>query len=235
MEETAYFLNLTVKSDKPVILVGSMRSSTAISADGPGNLYAGVAAAASPNSKGRGVLCCMNNLLLDAKDVIKMHTTDVATFQSANYGKVGYVYNGEAIYNRSIDNLHTTKSEFDVTGLEKLPQVGIVYGYANCSPLPFQAFVDANFDGIVLAGVGDGNFYKDVFDVALKAREKGILVVRSSRCPTGPTCLNGEVDDEKYEFVAALTLNPQKARVLLMLALTKTHDWKKIQEYFAMY
>ena len=212
-----------------------MRSSTAISADGPGNLYAGVAAAASPNSKGRGVLCCMNNLLLDAKDVIKMHTTDVATFQSANYGKVGYVYNGEAIYNRTIDNLHTTKSEFDVTGLEKLPQVGIVYGYANCSPLPFQAFVDANFDGIVLAGVGDGNFYKDVFDVALKAREKGILVVRSSRCPTGPTCLNGEVDDEKYEFVAALTLNPQKARVLLMLALTKTHDWKKIQEYFSIY
>ena len=115
MEETAYFLNLTVKSDKPVILVGSMRSSTAISADGPGNLYAGVAAAASPNSKGRGVMCCMNNLLLDAKEIIKMHTTDVATFQAANYGKVGYVYNGEAIYNRSIDNLHTTKSEFDVT------------------------------------------------------------------------------------------------------------------------
>ena len=216
MEETAYFLNLTVKSDKPVILVGSMRSSTAISADGPGNLYAGVAAAASPNSKGRGVMCCMNNLLLDAKDVIKMHTTDVATFQTANYGKVGYVYNGEAIYNRSIDNLHTTKSEFDVTGLEKLPQVGIVYGYANASPLPFQAFIDAKFDG-------------------LKARQKGINVVRSSRCPTGPTCLNGEVDDEKYEFVASLTLNPQKARVLLMLALTKTRDWKQIQEYFKKY
>ena len=214
MEETAYFLNLTVKSDKPVILVGSMRSSTAISADGPGNLYAGVAAAASPNSKGRGVMCCMNNLLLDAKDVIKMHTTDVATFQTANYGKVGYVYNGEAIYNRSIDNL---------------------YGYANASPLPFQAFIDAKFDGIVLAGVGDGNFYTDVFDAALKARQKGINVVRASRCPTGPTCLNGEVDDEKYEFVASLTLNPQKARVLLMLALTKTRDWKQIQEYFKKY
>ena len=148
---------------------------------------------------------------------------------------MGYVYNGEAIYNRSIDNIHTTKSEFDVTGMEKLPQVGIVYGYANCSPLPFQAFIDAKFDGIVLAGVGDGNFYTDVFDVALKARQKGINVVRSSRCPTGPTCLNGEVDDEKYEFVASLTLNPQKARVLLMLALTKTRDWKQIQEYFKKY
>jgi len=235
MEETAYFLNLTVHSDKPVILVGSMRPSTGISADGPGNLYAGVVAAASPNSKGKGVMCCMNNLLLDAKDVVKMHTTDVATFQGANYGKIGYVYNGQAIYNRSVDNLHTTRSEFNVDNLTELPKVGIVYGYANCSPLPMQAFVDANYDGIVLAGVGDGNFYKDVFDVALKAREKGINIVRSSRVPTGPTCLNGEVDDEKYHFVAALTLNPQKARVLLMLALTKTNDWKQIQEYFNKY
>ena len=124
---------------------------------------------------------------------------------------------------------------FNVENLTELPKVGIVYGYANCSPLPMQAFVDAKYDGIVLAGVGDGNFYKDVFDVALKAREKGINIVRSSRCPTGPTCLNGEVDDEKYHFVAALTLNPQKARVLLMLALTKTNDWRTIQEYFKKY
>ena len=121
------------------------------------------------------------------------------------------------------------------TFLTELPKVGIVYGYANCSPLPMEAFVNAKFDGIVLAGVGDGNFYKDVFDEALKARQKGILVVRSSRVPTGPTCLNGEVDDTKYQFVASLALNPQKARVLLMLALTKTHDWQKIQEYFQKY
>lgn len=235
MEETAYFLNLTVHSDKPVILAGAMRSSTAISADGPANLYNAVAAAASPKSKGRGVMCCMNNLLLDAKDIIKLHTTDLATFQAANYGKIGYVYNGEAIYNRTVENLHTTRSEFDVENLTELPKVGIVYGYANCSPLPMQAFIDAKFDGIVLAGVGDGNFYKDVFDVALKARQKGINIVRSSRVPTGPTCLNGEVDDAKYHFVAALTLNPQKARVLLMLALTKTRDWQKIQEYFSKY
>jgi L-asparaginase len=98
-----------------------------------------------------------------------------------------------------------------------------------------QAFVDAKFDGIVLAGVGDGNFYKDVFDVAVKAQESGIQIVRSSRCPTGPTCLNSEVDDAKYHFVASLDLNPQKARVLLMLALTKTHDWNQIQEYFKKY
>lgn len=235
MEETAYFLNLTIHSDKPVVLVGSMRPSTGISADGPANLYGAVAAAASPNSKGRGVICCMNNNLFDAKDVLKTHTTDVATFQGANFGKIGYVYNGEAIYNRRLQNLHTAQSEFSVDNLTELPKVGIVYGYANCSPLPMQAFVDAKYDGIVLAGVGDGNFYKDVFDVALQARKKGILIVRSSRVPTGPTCLNGEVDDTKYQFVASLTLNPQKARVLLMLALTKTRDWQKIQEYFQKY
>ncbi|MDY3851899.1 MAG: L-asparaginase 2 [Prevotella sp.] len=235
MEETAYFLNLTTRSDKPVILVGAMRPSTAMSADGPANLYAAVIAAAAPQSKGRGVMCCMNSNLYDAKDVIKMHTTDLATFQGANHGKVGYIYNGEAIYSRTLENLHTTKSVFNVDNLNSLPQVGIVYGYANCSPLPMQAFVNAKFDGIVLAGVGDGNFYKDVFDVALDARKKGINIVRSTRVPTGPTCLNGEVDDTKYQFVAALNLNPQKARVLLMLALTQTRDWQKIQEYFKQY
>lgn len=235
MEETAYFLNLTVHSDKPVVLVGSMRPSTAISADGPANLYGAVATAASPEAKGRGVMCCMNNDIIDAKEVIKTHTTDCATFAAANYGKIGYVYGGKAIFNGKPENLHTWQSEFSVDGLTELPRVGIVYGYANCSPLPMQAFVDAKYDGIVLAGVGDGNFYKDVFDVALKAREQGINIVRSSRVPTGPTCLNGEVDDEKYHFVASLNLNPQKARVLLMLALTKTTDWRQIQEYFQKY
>ena len=222
MEETAYFLNLTVKSDKPVVLAGSMRPSTAISADGPANLYNAVAAAVSPAVKGMGVLCCMNNQLLDAKTVIKTHTIDCDTFEGGPSGIIGYIYNGEAHMLQTPNNIHTTKSEFDVTNLEKLPNVGIVYGYANASPLPMQAFVDAKFDGIVLAGVGDGNFYKDVFDVAVKAQESGIQIVRSSRCPTGPTCLK-------------LDLNPQKARVLLMLALTKTHDWNQIQEYFKKY
>ncbi len=235
MEETAYFLNLTVKSDKPVIMAGSMRPSTAISADGPANLYNAVAAAVSPACEGMGVLCCMNNQLLDAKTVIKTHTIDCDTFEGGPSGIIGYVYNGEAHMLQRPMNKHTTESVFDVSGLDKLPQVGIVYGYANASALPMKAFVDAKFDGIVLAGVGDGNFYKDVFEVAVEAQQKGIQIVRSSRCPTGPTCLNSEVDDEKYHFVASLDLNPQKARVLLMLALTRTHDWEKIQEYFMEY
>lgn len=235
MEETAYFLNLTVHSNKPVILVGSMRPSTAISADGPANLYNGVAAAAHPSSIGKGVMCCMNNQLLDAKAVYKSNTTDVATFTGGPQGSLGYVYNGVPYYTREVTNKHTTKSIFNVDNLKELPKVGIVYGYANCSALPFKAFVNAKFDGIVLAGVGDGNFYKDVFDEAVKAQNNGIQVVRSSRVPTGPTCLNGEVDDSKYHFVASLTLNPQKSRVLLMLALTQTKDWQAIQKYFQEY
>jgi len=234
MEETAYFLSLTVHSDKPVILVGSMRPSTAISADGPANLYNGVAALVDPSSKGHGVMACMNNQLIDAKSLIKTHTTDCATFKGT-YGEVGYVYNGKPYYIFEPTYRHTTRSIFNVDNLEKLPQVGIIYGYANCSTLPIEAFVKAKFDGIVLAGVGDGNFYKDVFDVAVQAQKSGTQIVRSSRVPTGPTCLNGEVDDSKYHFVAALNLNPQKARVLLQLALTKTRDWQQIQKYFQEY
>lgn len=235
MEETAYFLNLTVKSDKPVILAGSMRPSNAIGADGPANLYNAVAAAASPACKGMGVLCCMNNQLLDAKTVIKTHTIDCDTFEGGPSGIIGYVYNGEAHILQVPGNRHTKRSEFDVSKLDRLPKVGIVYSYANASPLPLQAFIDARFDGVVIAGVGDGNIYKDMFEVAVKAQKKGVQIVRSSRCPTGPTCLNSEIDDNKYHFVASLDLNPQKARILLMLALTKTHKWDKIQEYFKQY
>ena len=211
-----------------------MRSSTAISADGPANLYNAVAALVDPSSKGHGVMACMNNQLIDAKSLIKTHTTDCATFKGT-YGEMGYVYNGKPYYIFEPTYKHTTRSIFNVDNLEKLPQVGIIYGYANCSTLPIEAFVKAKFDGIVLAGVGDGNFYKDVFDVAVQAQKSGTQIVRASRVPTGPTCLNGEVDDSKYHFVAALNLNPQKARVLLQLALTKTRDWQQIQKYFQEY
>ncbi|MCI6551705.1 MAG: L-asparaginase 2 [Prevotella sp.] len=235
MEETAYFLSLTVHSDKPVVLVGSMRPSTAIGADGPANLYNGVCAIVDPASQSKGVMVCMNDQLFDAKSVIKTHTTDCATFKGGINGQIGYIYNGKATYLNTPNYRHGKASEFDVDNLDKLPRVGIIYGYANASAIPMQAFMDARFDGVVLAGVGDGNFYKDVFDVALKARNAGMQIVRSSRVPTGPTNMNAEVDDAKYHFVASLGLNPQKARVLLMLALTKTNDWEQIQKYYQEY
>ena len=235
MEETAYFLNLTVHSKKPVVMVGAMRPATGMSADGPLNLYNAVVTAADKNAMGRGVMVCMNDIVLDAKDVIKTNTTAVETFQGANYGKLAYIHNGKVFFNRTPENKHTYQSVFNVDNLKELPKVGIVYSYSNVSELPMKAFMDAKFDGIVHAGVGNGNLYHTIFDLAVKAREQGIQFVRSSRVPTGATTLDAEVDDAKYQFVASQALNPQKARVLLMLALTKTKDWKQIQKYFNEY
>ncbi|HIF9230026.1 TPA: L-asparaginase 2 [Photobacterium damselae] len=235
MEETAYFLDLTVKSKKPVVLVGAMRPSTAMSADGPVNLYNAVVAATDEDSKGRGVLVTMNDTIFDARDVTKTNTTSVNTFQSPNFGPLGYIHNSDAKYQRSPERKHTTETVFDVSKLTSLPKVGIVYNYANASALPVKALIDAKFDGIVSAGVGNGNLYHTVFDQLEKASKDGIMVVRSSRTPTGSTTLDAEIDDAKYGFVASGTLNPQKARILLMLSLTQTKDYKDVQKMFQYY
>lgn len=235
MEETAYFLNLTVKSDKPVVLVGAMRPSTAMSADGPLNLYNAVVTAAAKESFGKGVVVAMNGLILGAHGVIKMNTVDVQTFQSPNSGALGYIQNGKVFYTMQTLKRHTTSSDFDVTHLDKLPKVGIVYGYSNVEADVMNPFLNNGYQGIVHAGVGNGNIHQNLFPMLKKARSQGILVVRSSRVPTGPTTQDAEVDDATYQFVASQELNPQKAHVLLMLALTKTTDWKKIQEYFNVY
>ena len=235
MEETAFFLNLTVKSDKPVVLVGAMRPSTAMSADGPLNLYNAVVTAAARESRGKGVVIAMNGLILGAHGAMKTNTVDVQTFQSPNSGALGYVLNGKVFYNMESLKRHTTSSDFDVTHLDKLPKVGIVYSYSNVEADVMIPFLNNGYQGIIHAGVGNGNIHQNLFPMLEKARQQGILVVRSSRVPTGPTTLDAEVDDNKYQFVASQELNPQKARVLLMLALTKTKDWKKIQEYFNVY
>ena len=235
MEETAYFLNLTVKSDKPVVLVGAMRPSTALSADGPLNLYNAVVTAAAKESKDKGVLVAMNGLILGAESTVKMNTVDVQTFQAPNSGALGYVLNGQVFYNQVTLKKHTTQSVFDVTHLTSLPKVGIVYSYSNIEADMVTPLLTHGYKGIIHAGVGNGNIHKNIFPVLTDARRKGILVVRSSRVPTGPTTLDAEVDDAKYQFVASQELNPQKSRVLLMLALTKTTDWKLIQQYFNEY
>lgn len=235
MEETAYFLNLTVHSDKPVVLTGAMRPSTAMSADGPLNLYNSVVTASSKNSYGRGVMIVMNGLILGAHSTQKMNTVDVQTFQAPDAGPLGYVYNSRPYYNMQTQKRHTTQSVFDVKGLTELPKVGIVYAYSNIDADVMEPFLTKGYKGIIHAGLGNGNYHKNIFPSLLEARKKGILVVRSSRVPTGPTTLYDEVDDEKYEFVASWELNPQKARVLLMLALTKTNDWREIQKYFEEY
>lgn len=230
MEETAYFLDLTVKCNKPVVLVGAMRPSTGMSADGPFNLYNAVVTAADKASANRGVLVVMNDTVMDGRDVTKTNTTDVATFKSVNYGPLGYIHNGKIDYQRTPARKHTTSTPFDVSKLTELPKVGIVFNYANASDLPAKALVDAGYAGIVSAGVGNGNLYKTIFDTLATAAHKGTVVVRSSRVPTGATTQDAEVDDAKYGFVASGSLNPQKARVLLQLALTQTKDPKQIQK-----
>ena len=192
MEETAYFL-LTVKSDKPVVLVGAMRPSTAISADGPLNLYNAVVVAGAKESKGKGVLVAMNGSVLGAASVLKMNTVDVQTFQAPNAGALGYVLNGKVTYNMSSVKKHTTHSVFDVTNLNSLPKVGIVYSYSNIEADMVTPMLSNGYKGIIHAGVGNGNIHKNIFPVLTEARKKGILVVRSSRVPTGPTSLDAEV------------------------------------------
>jgi len=235
MEETAFFLNLTVKSNKPVVLVGAMRASTSLSADGPLNLFNAVVTAGAPESAGRGVLIAMNGLILGAHAAMKMNTVNVQAFQAPNSGALGYVFNGKVHYNQTTDKLHTTHSVFDVTGLETLPKVGIIYSYSNVESEALDALLQGGCQGIVHAGVGNGNIHKNLFGKLAEASNRGILIVRSSRVPTGPTTPDAEIDDNQYKFVASQELNPQKARILLMLALTKTKDYKTIQHYFDTY
>lgn len=232
MEETAYFLNLTVKCPKPVVLVGAMRPATEKSADGPLNLYNSIVVATDKKSAGRGVLVAMNGQVLGARDVTKTSTTAVQTFNSPNFGVLGYIHNSKVDYERSPESIHTVNSPFNVDNLNELPKVGIIYAYSNMPTEPLQSLLDAGYKGIVSAGVGNGNVNAANLALLEKAVKNGVAVVRSSRVPTGYTTRDAEVDDSKYGFSASGTLNPQKARVLLQLALTQTKDPKVIQQYF---
>jgi L-asparaginase len=235
MEETAYFLNLTVKSDKPVVLVGSMRPSTAVSADGPLNLYEAVAVASDPRSKGRGVLVVMNDWIHAAHSLTKTSTTDVQTFMSPLRGVVGVsAYGKNDFYNSPVWK-HTKASEFDVSNVTKLPRVDIVFACADMSPDLIDASVNNGAKGIVIAGVGNGNMNKASVEAAGKAAKKGVVVVRSSRVAMGLVGRNVEVNDDELGLVASDELNPQKARILLSLALLKSRTTPQIQDLFYTY
>ena len=213
------FLNLIVKSDKPVVLVGSMRPSTAVSADGPLNLYNAVAVAGDPNAKGRGVLVVMNDWIHGAHSLTKTSTTDVQTFMSPLRGLVGVVAYGKDDFYNVPPWKNTTSSEFDISNVTKLPRVDIVFADVDMSPDLIDASVNAGAKGIVIAGVGNGNMNKASVDAAARAVKKGVVVVRASRVVTGLVGRNVEVNDDELGFVASDELNPQKARILLTLAL----------------
>jgi L-asparaginase len=234
MEESAFFLNLTVKSDKPVVLVGSMRPSTAVSADGPLNLYNAVGVAADPKAAGRGVLVVMNDWIHGAHSLTKTSTTAVQTFMSPVRGLVGVASYGKNDWYSSPSWKHTTKSEFDVKGVTKLPRVDIIFADLDMGPELIDAAA-TGAKGIVIAGVGNGNMTKAALEAAARAAKKGVVVVRSSRVATGLVGRNVEVDDDGLNLVASDELNPQKARILLSLALLKNRSTKDIQQLFYEY
>ncbi len=235
MEETAFFLNLTVKSDKPVVLVGSMRPSTAVSADGPLNLYNAVGVAGDPAAKGRGVLVMMNDWIHAAHSLTKTSTTAIQTFMSPLRGLVGVANYGKNDYYSTPIWKHTTGSEFDITNVTKLPRVDILYAYADMAPDLIDASAANGAKGIVIAGVGNGNMNKVSLEAAQRVAKKGVVVVRSTRVATGTVGRNVEVNDDQMGFVASDELNPQKSRILLMLSLLKPRSTTEIQKLFQTY
>jgi L-asparaginase len=236
IEETAYFLNLVTKSRKPVVIVGAMRPSTALSADGPINLYNATILAGSEEAVGRGVLVALNDQINGAREVTKTNASTTDTFRNWELGVLGYMQDNKPHFYRQSTRRHTVDTEFDISKLDALPAVDIVYGYANMNRIPVDAFVAAGDKGLVHAGAGNGSLARPAVEPALvEARKKGVVIVRASRVGNGIVARNGEADDDKLDFVVADNLNPQKARILLMLALTKTSDTKEIQRMFYTY
>ncbi len=237
LEETAYFLNLTVRHDRPVVLVGSMRPSTAISADGPINLLNGVRTAIASEARGKGVLVVLNDEINAARDVTKTNTLRVETFRAPELGLLGYVDGDRVTFYRASTRRHTTRSEFDVTALDRLPAVQIVYSYAGAGPAALDAAAASGVAGIVIAGTGNGLVSSE--ERAALARIGAMdparrpIIVRSARVGNGRVTPQATYD--ALGAIAADNLNPQKARVLLMVALTKTRDPKEIARMFAEY
>jgi L-asparaginase len=234
-EETGYFLDLVLTSDKPVVLTGSMRPATAISADGPKNLYDAITIAANPKSKGRGVLVSFNEGIFDARDVMKLSTTKTNAFGSPNTGPVGQAYDGRVeYYSTSVREVVPT-TPISITADTKLPRVDIVYMYADAPSDQIDLLIGKKVDGIVIAGVGNGNFNKAYTEAVKRAVKAGIIVCRASRTPSGRVVLHDEINDDELGTIVSDDLTPQKARILLMLGLTKSKDKKQLQELFFKY
>jgi L-asparaginase len=233
MEETAYFLNLTIHTKKPIVITGSMRPSNSISADGPINIYNSVAVAASKQAIGKGVLIVMNDNIMFARECTKTDTTNVNTFKCPNTGNCGSVSFGKIRFYVKSTRLNTFESPFDIKSINKMPEVAIVYAAQGESiSYMVESAIKHGCKGIIIDGLGDGNIFDNDLDYLKKAREDGIAIVISSRVGRGVVLVNSEMNDTKYHFNTADNLNAQKARILLQLALTKNNNYRDIQKYF---
>ena len=234
MEESAYFLHLTVQSAKPIVLTGAMRPGTAPAADGPANLLHAVAVAAHASSAGRGVLVVMNEEIHSARDVAKVHSQRLDAFASP-HGALGAVVQGAPRWYRAVTRPHTTASAFDITAIDALPLVGVVMGHGHMRRELFDAWVAAGARAIVHAGFGGGTV-PDYLKARLAAlRARGVLLVRASRTGAGALVRNANADDDAHGWVVTDDQNPPRARLLAALALTRTQDAQAIQRLFNSY
>ncbi len=234
MEESAYFLHLTVRSGKPIVLTGSMRPGTALAADGPANLLHAVAVAAHPSSSGRGVLVVMNEQIHSARDVAKVHSMRLDAFASP-HGALGLVVEGAPRWYRAVTRPHTLQSEFDLATIETLPLVGLVTSHGNMRREIFDAWVAAGARAIVHAGFGGGTVPEYLKPVFTELCARGTHIVRCSRVGAGPVIRNASFDDDACGSVVADDQNPPRARLLAALALTRTQEASGLQAVFERY
>lgn len=235
LEETSYFLDLVTASDKPVVAVGSMRPATAISADGPANIYNGVAVAADEDAAGRGTLVVLNDEVHYARHAVKTGTTNPSAFSSTNRGLAGVVSVGRVEWFDAAVSVPRRPARFRVDGLDALPRVDILHAHASMSVDLIDAAIAGGARGIVMAGVGAGNMRAPAIERLRQAAAAGIVVVRSSRVVSAMVLRNHEIDDDRLGFVVAGDLNAPKSRVLLQLALLETRDARHVQKMFEQY
>ncbi|BEP37532.1 asparaginase [Variovorax sp. V59] len=234
LEETAYFLTLTVHTSKPIVVVGSMRPGTALSADGALNLYDAVSVAGSKDAAGKGVLVTMNDNIDSGRDVSKNVNIKTSAF-SSQWGPLGMVVEGKNYWFRAPVKRHTMNSEFDIDSINALPPVEIAMGYEGVSSIAIDALAKSGVKAIIHGGTGNGSVANRIVPNLQKARTDGAIIIRSSRVPDGFVIRNAEQPDDKYDWVVAHDLRPQKARILAMVALTKTSDTKELQRIFWEY
>ena len=230
LDESPYFLNLTIKSNKPVVFTAAMRPATAISADGPMNLLDAVTVAADKQSVGRGVMVVLNDRIGSARFSTKTNATTLDTFKAPEEGYLGVIVGGKPYFETRVDKIHTPRSVFDVRDVKVLPKVVIIYGYQDDPEYMYDAAIQHKVDGIVYAGTGAGSVSVRSSAGIKKAEKAGVLVVRASRTGSGIV-----PEDSGQPGLVSDSLNPAKARILLMLSLTKTHNPRVIQDYFHTY
>nr|WP_240635952.1 asparaginase [Caldimonas tepidiphila] len=235
LEETAFFLNLVVPTDKPVVVVGSMRPGTALSADGALNLYNAVATAADKSARGKGVLAVMNDEIFTGRDVTKAVNIRTEAFKSP-WGALGMVVEGRTYWFRAPVKRHTLNSEFGIDAIKALPPVGIAYGHGNAGDAAYRALAAQGAKALVHAGTGNGSVARQVVPALRELRAQGVQIVRSARVAGGGFVLrNAEQPDDEYDWVVAHDLNPQKARILAALALARGADAREMQRIFLEY